>query len=406
MSSQRRLIWVWVLCAAVLAALSFAAYGQCATLGPYIDNCSGANCGSQTGLTGGLGSTIIPYFWISGSASTYNSSPCTAGQDAFKKSGGQYQVLSSWGTNDSGGGKINCAFGCPSPTGTRLIFVYSNQATGNGDGSYILMSVLYNSNSDSRYNFYSIANGSGTPANNCATIALPAVTISSVTPVGGGYSVTFTWPSIYNGSGFNQLRGYYDSDPGSNLLTGIRIRYATGATAPTSDLSNYPNIAGTLNVSSSATDPGTATFTVPGPISTATWFRIFLVFDNNTTGYETLWGGPVSGRIGPTPAGIFAREEARLKRGQVSLTWRSNVETNVAYYEACYATRASGPFDPVPGALTRPQGADHEYCLSFPVPARSSKVFLKVRAVLYDGSQEWSGLLKVKPAAQRSFYGE
>lgn len=387
-------------CALAAAVIEFEVMGACLTAGPFIVNCvqpAGTPCGSQTGLAGGLGSGITPYFWLMGSGPSANSSGCSANQIA-QKSGG-YQAYSSWGTQDIAGKAMNCATGCPStPAGTRTVFVYSNSTAGN-PGSYILMSVAYSA-ADNSYNFYNIANGTGATVHDCPAIAIPGLTITSTSSSGSNWLVGVSWTSLYSGTGFNQLRGYYDTDPLQNLITGIDIRYVQAATAPGPLITNYPTSAGVLDVSALANDPGSTTVTIPKSTTNPTWMRMFLIFDGY---YETQWGGPLAGQLGPTAAGVFASERAALKRDHVGVSWRSNVEMNVAYYEVCFSTRKSGPYDPVPGAIVRPQGANSEYCLSFPMPARGGKVFFKVRAVLFDGEEQWSGLMKVRQPPRRAF---
>ena len=391
----------WAAIGLVLLALSaLRVAGACTTTSPYIDNCSGAVCGSQTGMSGGLGSTIIPYFWIAGAAGTYNSSACTANQDAIKKAGGSYQALSSWGTKDSTGGKVDCATGCPTPTGTRLIFVYSNQATGNGPGSYILMSVVYTAG-DTSYNFYNISNGTangGATVRDCATITIPTPTITGATSSGSNWLVTLTWPTITPGGGFNQLRGTTTATP-----AGTSSRASVSATCRRAPrpLPTYPTIPMSRGLSTSAPPrPTQAPRRSPSPSRrTRPGCGMFFVFDNGA--YETLWGGPVAAQLGPTAAPLFADQtraprgagfgELAEQRGEPGGLLRDLLRHSESRALRARARGRHLPPGQQPGLL-------HDLSHAHAHP----KVFLKVRAVLLDGTEEWSGVMRVKAPLRTS----
>ncbi len=336
--------------------------------------------GQQNNLLGTLGTDIKPYFWQVGTTANNSGTLVPTGY-CISLGGNSYYVFSNW--QDTG---VNGCPGTPPAAGTRMAFVYDSKDS-SGNGEYILMSVVWDS-SNSSFDFGTVTTGN-VSANVETPIAIPALTITNTTSDATNYYLTVTWTPIAN------LKGFYDTAPPGNEITSLNIRYATGSSAPVADLANYGSIGAT--VSTTTSDPGTATVTIPkaAVASTKAFLRMFPVYEGGVR--EAQFGGTASAAIGPTPAGVFAGFDAKLARGTVTATWRSNAESGLALYQVYASKLVGGPYAPVNGTLTSPMGDSHVYTVTFPFPktVAKRKVFLKVKATDTDGTEWWTQPVKV-----------
>lgn len=393
MTNLKRFLFLFAL--AILATgLSVGTMAGCSPGRP-VANVSGW----QTPVSGTLGTTIICNFWEVGNAAANNSGTLdqTIGYVTAYSTG--YYVTSDWGN-----GGVNGCPGNPPPSTSRTAFLYS--IANGGTGQYLIMSVPYNT-SLGRYDFDAITNGnSGT--NVCAPLDIPALTITNATVNGDGTTTAdISWTAISN------LLGYYDAAPANNIITGCAIRYYTGSSAPSDMTTGSWTLCtnGDIEWGASGTDPGSASVTFPSPASgDNTWLAMSLLFDGQTASVvnpgrgkaqgltETAFVGASSNPIGPTAAGVFSAFAAdKTSQGQLEMSWRSNVEDGVAYYQAYASSSRNGSYQPIDGTKTNAEGNNHVYSVKVPMPRSFSTgaIYVKIRAVKMSGSNSWSDVVTV-----------
>ncbi len=392
----------------------FASAALCALLSlPAFAACGGTvvianfNTGWQQNISGtpdnGTGTgTIFCQFWDVGSAATNNSGTLKTSVIIAAYSTGYY-VQTDWGNTG--------VVGCPTK-GDRMAWLYS--IANGGTGQYLIMSCV--NNASNQYDFDAITNG---PGNTPSPIAIPALTISSAKTNGDGTdTATVTWTPIAN------LLGYYDSAPtNNNIITGVAIRYYNGTVAPsdfTTGSWTLCTTGGSVQWGATGTDPGTATVTFPTPASGyLTYLSMSILFDGQAAGAvnppsnasglappspmalgltETAFVGASSTAIGPTAAGVFSSFAAdETSPGKLELTWRSNVENGVAYYQAYSSSSSNGSFLPIDGTKVNALGNGHVYSVDVPMPTRFSTgaIYVKIGAARMDGGESWSDVRTV-----------
>ena len=179
--------------------------------------------GWQKTMPGALGTTLLCKFWQVGNLAN-NSGTCPSSNMATPYSTGFY-VTANW---QNGG--VN---GCPGlypPTGTRTAFLYTyvNPVTGGFAPSYIILSTAW-STPTARYDFDAITNGNGGSGNTEIPIRIPQEISRSSAARAGGYDFTAGWTPIAAAA----LKGFYDSVPANNIITGLAIYCSSSATLPT-----------------------------------------------------------------------------------------------------------------------------------------------------------------------------
>jgi len=288
----------------------------------------------------------------------------------------------------------------------------SNSGTASHTALYAVFTESYGIGG-SAYNFDAIDNAALNPyvaANNLLTLqAVPAPRINSSVNNGDG---TWTFGLNFNAPSYgDRMRGYYNSSraPAGVPIQGFKAYYHIGS-APTngdpSDATMWTPVRGTANdgvvdVLSSATGlTGDFSATVPFDRTSETlYFAYQMIFD---TGYGSGNYLPIlsanSNVIGnPTPAGVFASADASLKKGAVTVNWRTNVESGTANFQVL-ASKSDDPgsFAPVQGTLTQPKGNHSFYTATFPNPYPGAKKFyLKVQSTDFDGQQFTSNTIKI-----------
>lgn len=315
-------------------------------------------------------------YWILGQSNLYNSG--ALGTSMFTPVEIGYYALSSDWTEPQ-------TVGCPDntiPPTARCVQVTSTPT------GYILQSVVGGMAGSYRdFDFDDTLFGVLEP------VPIPAPGINgNVTGDGTYYYVPVAWaPAI-------DLLGVYDSLPAGNLVTAIRVRWAQEDLPPQNELSQWPNIAAEVDVSSGS-DPQNAVAAIPQsalpPGADAVWLCLSLVFDDGA--YETPYPGPASSfAIVPTPAGVFAAVEASLSKGLVTVRWRTNVESGTARFVVEVSKRGNGPFQEVPGTETEPQGDHSLYTVAFRNPfPKAPSLFVRVRSLDFDGEEFTSRPVKV-----------
>jgi hypothetical protein len=232
-----------------------------------------------------------------------------------------------------------------------------------------------------------------------AAIAKPSFSsVSSASHSGnfdgtGTWTVTATWTPL---SAAQATGGYAASDaPVSTLITGYKVYVYTGLGAPPSlDRSSTGwalaatggTVAGYGSSSASITFPDTAR-------TNAQYLALSLTTES---GFETLYVSPTPLNItAPTAAPLFSASGAGLNKGTVTATWRSNVETGVASYQVFYAGKKNGNYKPVDSTVTAPKGNNSSYSVTFAKPSPNAKFFVKVKATMMDGQDQWADPVKV-----------
>jgi hypothetical protein len=360
---------------ALAAFMTSGLFAACSVATPAKNVNHWENLGTNTGL----GTTLLCNFWQYGSGATVNSGTMAQSLMAKPYSTGYY-VSTDWGN----GGVVGCPGAGSALNGTRTVFVYSR--ANSGAGQYLVMSTLWNSTL-SRYNFDAVTPATPTPL----AIPKPAVTLSSQDA--SYYYFTVTWPAISN------LKGYYDTDPGNNVITGLVLRTATS----TSSYATSNWTVGTLSDGSSAvinfgasgTDtgaiPGGLTLRLANPISTGTYLAISLLFDGASPGdaiRETSFVGAPLSVIGPTASPLFANVTA----DPTTVAWTSGDESRVASYQAYMSLTQNGTYRAI-GQPVAALGSGHSYTVNYRVVAPT--YYVKIKASKTDGTFVWSSAVKV-----------
>ncbi len=250
--------------------------------------------GGQQNVVGSLddgsgNGTIFTKFWVQGQASAHNSGTLASAYQAMPWSTNSYYIWSNWGNSGVVG---DCM-----PTSSRTVFLYS--IANGGTGEYIVASTSYNA-AYMAWDFDAVTNGNGTlGANTESPLPIPALTLASQTTVGGMTNLNLTWTPIAN------LKGFYDVDPGTNLITGVAVRYFQGNAAPTSyKTADWP-VAGVVSFGAAGSDPGQAAVQVPEtPGSMVTYVALSVLFDGGAPGgfTETAFVGAPTLVGGSPPA--------------------------------------------------------------------------------------------------------
>ncbi len=276
------------LTAATVAALSlglgFGAWAQCASETPL----SNARGGGQWGIYGtpddgtGTGS-IVTAFWLAGAAESANSGTLPTSSMVRQWESyvwmprATYSVDANWGLPGVTGG-------CPSAS-DHTVFVYSIE--NQGVGQYLLMSTGADPPGRSPgpgisfplgFDFGNITNGDD-PAlpSNVTPVEIPVPSAQPLVPIDQYVTLLplqVTWNSIPN------LKGYFDDDPGRNLITGAVIWYHRGAPKNFRTGAWCVAMGGVLTFGTAGLDPGRATVTVPVTPGVETYLAITPVFDN------------------------------------------------------------------------------------------------------------------------------
>ena len=245
----------WAGCGTSMIILNSATGGQMNVVGTLDD-------GTGTG-------TIMTKFWLQGQSAQHNSGALQTIYQVQDWSANSYYVWSDWGDAAVVGD-------CP-PSSGATIFLYS--IANGGNAQYILLRAGYSS-AYAGWDFDAITNGNGTlGANTESPLPIPALTLVSQTTVGGMTNLNLTWTPIAN------LKGFYDVDPGTNLITGVAVRYFQGNAAPTSyKTANWP-VAGVVSFGAAGSDPGHAAVQVPEtPSGMVTYVALSVLFDGGAPG--------------------------------------------------------------------------------------------------------------------------
>lgn len=245
----------WAGCGTSMIILNSATGGQMNVVGTLDD-------GTGTG-------TIMTKFWLQGQSAQHNSGTLQTIYQVQDWSASSYYVWSNWGDSAVVGD-------CP-PSSGATIFLYS--IANGGNAQYILLRTGYSS-AYSGWDFDAITNGNGTlGANTESPLPIPALTLVSQTTVGGMTNLNLTWTPIAN------LKGFYDVDPGTNLITGVAVRYFQGSAAPSSfKTADWP-VAGVVSFGAAGSDPGQASVQVPEtPSGMVTYVALSVLFDGGAPG--------------------------------------------------------------------------------------------------------------------------
>lgn len=394
-----RKLWIGVVAVATVALFSYAAYASC---GSTVTIQNSSNCVGLQVATGTYNTDFFTKWWAVGASSTMNNGTRTTSLTTCLTN--QYQVWDNWGNSG-----VNGCPGTPPASTSRTAFLYS--IANGGSAQYLIMNVAYNSASNNSYDFDAITNGPGNVLN---PIAIPAITTGSRVPVTGGADYTLHWTAIAN------PKGYYDTAPASNILTGIAVYYWNGAGTPTT-VADYaitnanwilaaggPNSrTGYVSFTGSAPDPGVATVFIPSTAPASTYVALGLFFDGAAPSQAAGWYaradfvGHAVAYANPTPAGLFTSVSASAQKKQVTTNWTTNVESGVVAYDVVYSNKKNGPFQVVPGTTATPTGNGSSYSKTFARPRGSDKLFIKVKATMTSGVDEYSNLVVVGGAATR-----
>jgi hypothetical protein len=371
----------------ILLVLAISALGAFMTTGLF------AACGTATpaanvngwqptvGGGSGLGTTVLCHFWQYGTPAN-NSGTMAQSLMATAYSTGYY-VTTNWANS----GVVGCPGILSALGGTRTTFVYS--IANGGTGQYLPMTTTWSA-SLSRYDFDAISNGPGNTPTPLA-IPKPAVTLSSQDA--SYYYFTVTWPAISN------LKGYYDSAPANNIITGLVLRTATSTASYAT--SNWTvgtlsdGSSAVINFGASGTDsgaiPGGLTLRLAKPINTGTYLAISLLFDGASPGdaiRETSFVGAPLSVIGPTASPLFANVTADPTR----VAWTSGDESRVASYQAYMSLTPNGTYRAI-GQPVAALGSGHSYTVNYRVVAPT--YYVKIKASKTDGTFVWSSAVKV-----------
>jgi len=375
-----RNLTVFALAIAMLTTFS-AVWAQCGTSVLVANYATGGQLDVPGTLDDGSGSgTIMTHFWIQGQSAAHNSGTLATIYQALPWSTDSYFVWSDWGNGGVYGD-------CP-PENGRTVFTYSIENGGNGE--YILLS----SNFSSYYyawDFDAVTNGNGSFGPNTMTPSpIPAMTVASQSVSNGVQTLNVTWPAIQN------LKGFYDTDPGTNLITGVAIRYYQGSSAPADFKTGSWNLAAVVNFGANGNDPGQATVQVPDNSNVQTYVAMTVLFDGGQPGgfTETSFVGAttlVPAAQTPDPV-VFDHVTAEKVNRAVKVSWSMTSEPGVRSYQVLASKKAAGPFTQTGYSVDA--GGDYSVYV-----VNSHVSYFRVAAVLGDGSQVLSEVAEAGKAS-------
>jgi len=365
---------------ALLGMVSLGAWAACSP-GVVVGNA----LGWQQPISGTPGTDIYCKFWEVGNSAAANSGTLASATMITAYVPGFY-VTSNWGD----GGVVGCPTGCPGACASnRTAFIYS--ILNGGAPQFIYMSTVFNG-VQGYWFFDDITNGDGGAPNYCSPVLIPAVVVDDVTTA---YVADLSWTPVAN------LRGFYDVDPGVDMITGYGLYYTT---VPSGG-SPADQIAGnwTLIGQYAATSTGVTGLDLSGVApagSDEMFLALSVLFNGEAAGgfRETYYVGTPSGSIaGPTASGVFSGFNAAGQGGQITAQWNSDVETNVANYQVYWSLTQDAANYRTGSSPIAPTGDGSHYDVTFTVPVtRASNVaYVKVRATFMDGTDEWSNVAKV-----------
>ncbi len=165
------------------------------------------------------------------------------------------------------------------------------------------------------------------------------MTVASQSAANGVQTLNVTWPAIEN------LKGFYDTDPGTNLITGVAIRYYQGSSAPADFKTGSWNLAAVVNFGANGSDPGQATVQVPDNSNVQTYVAMTVLFDGGQPGgfTETSFVGAttlVPAAQTPDPV-VFDQVTAEEVNHAVNVTWSMTSEPDVRSYQV-FASKKAG----------------------------------------------------------------
>jgi len=290
----------------------------------------------------------------------YEWSGCWAGGPSYGVYAGDLSSAAEWAT------------GCPA----------------NGDRIVVLLQ-----DTTGKYAIFSKIGSAGTwdlDAVPVQAAAIPALTITRTSATGVSpavFTVNLTGLPANGNGGFAPA----DGAPATPLITGYEIYYQNAAAPPSGAYSASWTLC-TGGTIAGATTASQANVQAPLPGVGNTYLLLRPTFES---GFKADYG-VVYTSFGPTAAGVIAGANATQNGSDVTVSWQSNVESNVATYEVYWATMKSGPFRLVSTSAISPKGDNQSYTVTFANPTMGPRpIFAKVRAVKTDGTFEESPVMQV-----------
>jgi hypothetical protein len=373
-------IWMAMVVAAgvvIMGGVLCKVSAQCGWAYGEMNSATGGQLDVHGSLDDGSGAgTIVTKFWILGQATTQNSGTLPSTYQTSPWGTNSYYIWSNWGNSG--------VFGdCPART-DRSLFLYSIENTGNGQ--YILLNAPYNEGYMA-WDFDAVTNGNGDLGPNTEKpVAIPQLSVVSQSSSSGVTTLGLSWPTIAN------LKGFYDVEPTTNLITAVAVRYYQGASAPTSFKSADWPVAGVVSFGTNGSDPGQTTVQVPDAPGMRTYVALSVLFDGGQPGgfTETTFVGAPTAVAPPAPVAPSFSNFSVAKNGRYYFaSFSAAPETAVSSYVLEGARKAGGPFS----ALTQPilPGAG-----SYSVPLLQGGIrYYRVTAKLTDGSTVSSDVLQL-----------
>jgi len=338
--------------------------------------------GWQAEVNGTPGETLLCKFWLVGSQNTLNSGTLRQDMGFATPYSTGYYVTTNWGNTG--------VEGCPGfgevLNGTRTAFLYS--IANNGAAQYLVMSTAWNS-FYSRYAFDDITNGNSGYGPNIETpLMIPSLAANPQTPSNGIMTVNLVWKSIEN------LKGFYDTAPDKNLITGVAVRYYQGISKPSSFKTSDWKLAGVVNFGDHGTDPGRATVQLPDNADLQTYVALSILFDGSGPGgfAETDFvGQPTLVLFSPAFFAEFGNVSAVLSGHppNINVSFTMVAEQGVKSYTVEGSRSPMGLFMAL---TTIPAEGNGAYGAS--VPKKGTKA-IRIRATLGDGSEITSKVVAV-----------
>ena len=362
----------------------------------------GLSVGNQYySLAGAPDSDFYAKFWQTNNTANWSGTQTTCGVGcttfpnggilyyADLGAGLQHYIYADWGNAGSLGG-------CPTSVDQTTVLIeqrVSEGASGH-QGQFQVVTADYNG---VQYDT-DVA-----PAGQVPLVNIPTPTIFA-SVVGPTY-----WDLTLTGFAPASLNGFYTTNPG-NVVTGVKFYYIQSVTAPTTStpaswtpVAQVNSVAGNQLTWGSSAPPANVVVSVPkvAPGGPTTYIAETLLFGNNASpaAFESKFTGGNSSTIGPTPAGLFVSVTASAQNKLVTVNWTTNVESGVVAYDVVYSKKKNGPFQMISGTTTAPTGNGSSYSKTFARPRGSDKLFIKVKATMTSGVDEYSNLVAVGGSA-------
>lgn len=333
----------------MLAGASLAVQAGCKDGFMVANFATGGQLNVPGALDDGTGAgTIKTKFWAQGQSGLMNSGALPTTYQVRSLGDSSYFIWSDWAWDQ-------VSDYCPDATG-RTVFLYS---IWDGDtAKYILLSTAADK-TRKVFDFGNVQNGNSPQGSEFQQpVGIPSLVVDSFESLPNVHKMSVSWERI------KDLKGFYDQDPGGNLVRGVQVRYCLDSqTAKDHRVGNWQSATGGfVDFRLKGFDPGQAVVEVPNLPGLPVYLALSVVFDDGTPDSfmplfaETDFVGPATEMpdaclLGPSFGRIAIIRQDTLS---IKVNWSMARECDARFYEVVGVVPPSRRFT----ALSGPIAAD------------------------------------------------